>query len=326
MINYEIYIFILCIFIFVVLTGFITFLILYIFSLRKKTILNGLEDEKIKKDYDKEISKKTKASRLVSNTLNAVVVSFFVVLFGASLTINISSKYGNNDFTMVRVVESNSMSKKDKDNSYLEENNLNDQFQMFDMIVTHKLPKEEELKLFDVVVYDQDGIDVIHRIIHIEEPNEKNPDCRHFVLRGDANIYSDRIPVLYSQMKAIYRGEKVQFVGSIFMFFKEPAGILCMILIAFTCIGAPILENKLDALIRQRLLAIGYIKEDEEQDENTLLRAIARKFIHEEYLKIKEKNGYISRIENTEEQDQYRELARRLIHEEYSKMKENKGK
>ena len=77
------------------------------------------------------------------------------------------------------------------------------------------LPKEEDLKLYDIVVYKQDDIYVVHRIVGIEEPNEKHPNERYFLLQGDAVDSPDRFPVKYSQMQGIYTDEKIPFVGSI---------------------------------------------------------------------------------------------------------------
>ena len=261
--QHELFVFILCLFIFIALTAFFIFFIIHNFSLRKKIILNGLDDEKIIKEYEKTKEKKDKAGIVIGFAINIIFVALFVALFSASLVINISSEYGNNNFTTVRVVESNSMSKKEPTNSYLKENNLDNQFQMFDLIVTHKLPKEEDLKLYDVVVYDQDGLNIIHRIVKIEEPNEEHPDCRHFTLRGDANVYNDREPVLYKQMKAIYRNERVQFIGSFILFFKAPAGYLCILLIVFTCLAIPFIDYKTEKIIETRLIEIGVIKQQE---------------------------------------------------------------
>ena len=272
MYNYDLFVLILCLFIFVLLTGFISYLILHNHSMRKKMIRAGLEDEKIAKDYDLYKANKTSAAHVISTIFNVIFAAAFVVLFCASITINVSSKYGNNDFTTVRVVETNSMAKKDPVNSYLEENNLDDQFRMFDLVVTYKLPAEEDLKLYDIVVYEYEGLNIIHRIVAIEEPNNLHPDCRHFTLRGDANVYNDKEPVLYEQMKAIYRGENIPFIGSVFLFFQSPAGYICILLIVVTCIGIPMLENNLEKTISMRLIEIGFLNEQEVKNYKKLLK------------------------------------------------------
>ena len=154
------------------------------------------------------------------------------------------------------------MADKHKDNTYLENNNLNDQFDAFDLIFTRKLPGEFELELYDIVVYEYKGELIIHRIIGIEEPNEKHPDQRQFLLRGDAVKYSDEFPVLYEQMRAIYKGERIPKIGSFFAFMQSPAGYLCILLAVFAMIATPIAEKKLKEVKTARLIELGVICED----------------------------------------------------------------
>ena len=54
---------------------------------------------------------------------------------------------------------------------------------------------------------------------------------------------TDRFPVKYSQIKGIYRGERVQYVGSFVLFMQSPAGLLCILLILFGFIATPIAEK-----------------------------------------------------------------------------------
>jgi hypothetical protein len=147
------------------------------------------------------------------------------------------------------------MSEKHEKNDYLFNNDLNDQFQTFDLILTYKLPKEEDLKLYDIVVYEVDDILVIHRIVGIEEANDKHSE-RYFLLQGDAIERPDRFPVYYSQMKAIYRGERVPFVGSFITFMQSPAGWMCVILMAVTVIALPLIERKIKKVADERLVVL----------------------------------------------------------------------
>ena len=123
---------------------------------------------------------------------------------------------------------------------------------MFDIVITKELPGEYELELYDIVVYERDGMLVIHRIVEIEEPNAKHSE-RHFKLQGDASSRHDVYPVLYSQMKAIYEGDKIPFLGSVVLFIQSPPGWLCFILILFAILITPVVENKLLEEMRKRL-------------------------------------------------------------------------
>ena len=126
------------------------------------------------------------------------------------------------------------------------ENKLNDQFQQFDVVICEHIPDEKDLKLYDIVVYKHEDMYIIHRIVGIEEPNEKHPNERHFLLQGDAVDCSDKFPVLYSQMQGIYKGTRIPFVGSFVMFLQSPAGWLCMLLVVFAMIVTPIVEKILN--------------------------------------------------------------------------------
>lgn len=122
------------------------------------------------------------------------------------------------NFPPFKVVTSSSMASKFRNNTYLFENSLNDQVKRHDLLLTYAIPSEDELELYDIVIYEIDGKMVLHRIVGIEEPNEAHPGERYFLLQGDALERPDRFPVLYSQMRGIYRGERVPFVGSFILF------------------------------------------------------------------------------------------------------------
>ena len=136
------------------------------------------------------------------------------------------------------------------------ENGLQNQLQTVDLIVTEKLPDEFELQLYDIVVYEVDDTLIVHRIVRIEEPNEKHPNERHFLLQGDALENPDRFPVRYSQMKGIYAGKRLPFIGSFVMFLQSPAGYLCILLVLFSLIFAPFMDKKIEKEKQKRLALI----------------------------------------------------------------------
>ena len=125
---------------------------------------------------------------------------------------------------------------------------------MFDLVICHHLPAEDELELYDIVVYKQDDRYIIHRIVGIEEPNEQHPNERYFLLQGDAVEYPDKFPVLYSQMQGIYEGSRIPFLGSFVLFLQSPAGWLCVLLVVFAMIATPIVEKKIREEINKRIL------------------------------------------------------------------------
>ncbi|MBE6132958.1 MAG: hypothetical protein E7180_06195 [Erysipelotrichaceae bacterium] len=265
MTQFDLYVLILCFIVFILLGGLSLFIILYITKLSVKLIRHGVEDEKIIAQYEK--NKLKKKTGIIDYIVSGVFFLAVFAFFSFSIFVNVQEdKYFENIPTF-KVVNTGSMSYKNEKNTYLTLNNLNDQFSTFDVILTYKLPDEEDLKLYDIVVYELNGVMVVHRIIGIEEPNDKHPDQRYFLLQGDANDSPDRYPVLYSQMKGIYKGQNIPFIGSLITFMQSPAGWICIFLIIGTMIGTPILESYFEKEKNKRLLALGYFNKPEQINE-----------------------------------------------------------
>lgn len=263
--GYELYVFFLCLVVFTLLTGLFTAMLYYIVKTTLKTIRHGLEDERIKKEYEKQ-KQGNRITEAACKCLCAISLAVILVAFFLSVSIQLADDRVVGDLPVPKVVLSSSMAFQNDKNTYLKENGLNDQFDRFDLILTRELPDEFALERYDIVVYDYHGTLIIHRIIDIEEPNEKHPGHRQFLLRGDAAWYSDDYPVTYEQMLAIYRGEKIPYVGSFFAFMQSPAGYLCILLVVFAMIATPIVEKKFSVAKIERLKQIGYIEADETEE------------------------------------------------------------
>lgn len=256
--GYDLYIFILCLIVFTELTLLFGFMLRYIIKQAIKAIRHGLEDERIKIEYEKEMRVsplRKKVDRIVTLVLLVLIFS----LFATSISVHLVQKKAPGSLPIPKVVLSSSMEFKHEKNAYLEENRLDDQIGMFDLILTRELPSEFELELYDIVVYEYRGDMIIHRIVGIEEPNESHPGVRHFLLKGDAVPFNDEFPVLYEQMRGIYKGERIPYVGSFFAFMQSPAGYLCILLVIFAVVTTPIAEKKLWEAKVARLKQIGAI-------------------------------------------------------------------
>ena len=261
--GFDVYVFILCLIVFLLLTAIFTFFTVYFIKVSLKLIRLGAEDEKIKIEYEKTLtlSKRTKALSFLDKVFSLVVCVLIMAVFGVSACVNVESTKIVGDVPVVQVVQSSSMATRYEGNEYLYKNNITDQIQTFDLVTIHKLPDEMDLKLYDIVVYEVDDMLVIHRIVGIEEPNDKHSE-RYFVLQGDAVHVRDKFPVTYSQMKGIYRGERIPFIGSFVMFMQSPAGYLCILLVLFVLIALPIAEKKILNAKIARLIEIGYLTAD----------------------------------------------------------------
>lgn len=255
--TYRRYSLILCVVVFIFLTAVFSVFLYYTAKLKIKTINGGGEDEKILKDYRKKQrktkGKKHKKATKLGKTFSVFFSLLFCGFFALAFSLGLAQNGTQRNMPLFRVVNSASMSYKHRRNEYLFKNELNNQFNTYDLIVTHKLPSEYDLKIYDVVVYEVDDTLVVHRIVGIEEPNAKHPNERWFTLQGDAVQNADRFPVLYSQMRAIYYGKRVPFAGSFISFLQSPAGYLCLLLFLVEIIVEPIVNKRIQKAISARL-------------------------------------------------------------------------
>lgn len=259
MTAYDVYVFFLCLVVFTLLTALFAVLLTKLIRYYIKLVKCGAEDENIKTEYAKakqQNSRGSKALGCICATVVFVVTAVIFVLFAVSAFMSAKTNAPVADIPMLKVVKSNSMACKNANNDYLFDNNLNNQIQTFDLIVLHKLPKQEELKQYDIVAYERDGNLILHRIVNIEEPNAEHPQQRYFLLQGDAVEYPDKFPVLYEDMRGIYQNEHLPFIGSFFMFMQSPAGWLCILLILFAMVATPIAEKKIKAVTDDRYALI----------------------------------------------------------------------
>ena len=256
--THQTYILILCIFVFVLLTGLLGAMLYVLLKQGHKLIYFGHEDERIKIEYMKE-QQSSAFLRAISVLLTLAILAAVLAGFVVSVFIQLNQNKPVDGIALPRVVLSRSMSVVNPKNTDLQKDGVDNQILKNDLIFIHAMPAESELELYDIVVYkDHMGDMVIHRIVGIEEPNAKHPNQRHFALRGDANAYNDQYPVLYEQMYGIYKDERIANVGSFFAFMQSPAGYLCILLIIIAVIATPILEKKLWEAKIARLKVIGF--------------------------------------------------------------------
>ncbi len=278
MAGFDVYVLVLCVIVFLLLTATLGYGIWYITKLTIKLIKAGQEDEKLKKEYDKYL-KKQKGNKALSTLDRVVSLCLFVVVLGAfvfTLCTNVNGDKKVGDTPVLQVVQSGSMAYRSEYNNKVGNNpEIDNQIQVFDLIVIHKLPAEQDLKLYDIVVYEVENILIAHRIVGIEEPNDKHSE-RYFLLHGDAVENPDRFPVRYSQMKGIYQNQRVPFVGSLIMFLQSPAGYLCVLLIAVALFVAPAVDKKLWKAKMERLATIAASPNATEQDKQLAVELVQK--------------------------------------------------
>ena len=242
MTNYEIYVFILCFIVFVLLTGLSVTAVTVIVKLTIKLIRYGDEDEYILHLFKPENIKKEKIKKRIDWVISLMLCIVFGFAFLFSLVINLTEDKFVANVPAYRVICSESMSKKHSDNTYLAENNLNNQLDMFDLAKFNMVSSGQQIELYDIVVYQKDNNMICHRIVDIVEQKGETV----YVLQGDAVKNPDTEVVRFEQIKAVYAGEKIPHICSFILFLQSPAGWLCILLVVFAVIATPVAEGKLE--------------------------------------------------------------------------------
>ena len=173
-------------------------------------ITSGALDKDIKKSISEKLNRQQKKnSQFCAITERVISITFCTIFCILLLTVGVLSCVGDTKvkkIPAIKVIPSTSMSEKYENNTYLFDNNLNDQIKMFDLVILNELPKEEDLQLYDIVVYEHiSGTLLIHRIVGIEEPNESHPNERYFLLQGDAVHYPDSFPVRQRKPQLVWK-------------------------------------------------------------------------------------------------------------------------
>lgn len=257
MVGFNVYQTIIALIVYVLLVVFIVTVIWVIINSKLKLIKLGMEDKSIIKEREDNLKKKENVRVRVLDWVNKIASLLFsclvIVVFVFSIVLKVNENKKVGDFALFKVVASGSMSRKHKENAYLFREKLDNQFSTFDLILLEKLPDEFDIKLYDVIMYEYEDTLIIHRVIGIEEPNEQHPDSRRFTFRGDYVEASDRFQVTYDQMRGMYSGKRIPFVGSFVFFLQSPAGAMCIILILIFMIAIPIIEKKINKARERRL-------------------------------------------------------------------------
>lgn len=127
------------------------------------------------------------------------------------------------------VVASGSMSQRNKANDYLDEHNLNNQFNTYDVIIIEAVQSEDDLSTYDVVAYQNDkGEIILHRIIG---DFEDEFGVTRYITRGDSNNETDDYNPVFEDIRGKYINIRIPIVGMLILFFQSFIGIITVILL-----------------------------------------------------------------------------------------------
>ena len=205
-----------------------------------------------KERIDKNSLKREKTKKIVGKTIGYAFLAAVVIFFGFS----VYSRFFNNNLIFgdsgFIVISSGSMSQRNEANDYLDEYNLTNQFDTYDIIGITRYDSIEEVKLYDVVAfYGQDDVIYVHRIIEVRDNNT-------FVTRGDSNAISDTNRLYngyltYDKIIGYYNDFRVQLIGVFIVFLQSNSGIITILSVVYCLLMFDHYKSKYDETIEKRI-------------------------------------------------------------------------
>ena len=222
-----------------------------------EAINEGKKDKEIIEETIQQLKDKTKKSKKAFGFIKSVVFYVLLVFLIPVFIFSIVNKLQGNTTMIgensVMVVASGSMSEKNPANSYLFDSSnskVNNQFNTYDVIVLNKVNSEFDLSKYDVIAFRNDeGINVIHRIIDIEYKN----GVRTFITRGDANAANDVYHPTFEDVIGKYNNKKINTIGIFVIFFQSAPGIITIIATVYCFIMLDNISGKVSKTQEERL-------------------------------------------------------------------------
>ena len=209
-----------------------TFLFRHYFLSQIHTIENGEDDlyllDNVIEETKREKSKRRKAMRIVGKVISYLILGVIAAFFIYSLVNRFTSGVTMIGDKAMVVIGSGSMSQQNEANTYLKTNNLNNQFNTYDIIQIQKYKDVDQVKLYDVVAYRNDeNIVIVHRVIEIKETD----GTKTFITQGDSNNASDvgsqyKESLSYDRIVGYYTNFRIKGVGAFIVFLQSNSGII----------------------------------------------------------------------------------------------------
>lgn len=199
-------------------------------------------------------NKGRKTLRIVGRVSEYVILGLISAFFLFSLY----SRFAGNSlpfgkYSMI-VIATDSMSIKNSNNTYLEEHDLNNQFNAHDIIGVEPYQSQDEVQLYDVVAYKSDSqVIIVHRIRAIETVDGEIV----YHTRGDKNAIDDDNNLYggyltYDRIIGHYNGNRIKDLGIFIIFVQSNAGIITIVSIVYCLLMYDRFNNKYEKAVAAR--------------------------------------------------------------------------
>ena len=231
--------------------GVISFLIYERQSSIKEIKEGYLDSELIYEDHLREV--KNKKYKILKKSLD-IGLDVLIALLGLLFLVGIVDKTINISSLPIKsvVIATGSMSEKNEENDYLFENHLDNQIQVNDLIFLDKVTSLDEVKLYDIICYENDeNLRIVHRVVEVNE--------NYLITRGDANNADDNIQIRLDDIVGKYNGIKIPGIGSFTFFLSSDYGISTISFILLLSIVYYFVKSSIEKVEDKR---ITYLKEE----------------------------------------------------------------
>lgn len=198
-----------------------------------------------------EINKKQiRVKKTFSVILNLILIALIGVILGFGIYSQVTkSIYTINNTTYVTVA-TGSMASKNKDNTYLENENLHDQIEQFSLIRLDEVSKNDEIEMYGIYAYKNvEGDLIIHRVI--EKTIKEN--VTYYTFRGDANSLSDYYLIKEDDILFKYNGDKNVPLGYFVSFLGSLIGDITLIYLIIAFLALEYYDSKKSRIIKKDL-------------------------------------------------------------------------
>ncbi len=207
--------------------------------------------------------KKSKISKIVFLSLYGVFAAFIIALMITSITYRVNGDMLFINDTTYLTIKTPSMSDVHKENTYIQENNLDNQIEQYALINVKRVASVDELNIYDVVAFKANDLIYVHRLI---EKNEGSDGEILLTFKGDANngSYSFEKGVSFDNVIGVYNGYQSLFWGTMITYLQSNIGIIAMTLALVFLVNLEVQEELIDCDYSKRLKYLA-TKLDKEQ-------------------------------------------------------------
>lgn len=215
-------------------------------KLIKEINLGSYDARLVFERHEKEIKSKNKKHIFLRQFIN-ITSNLLILIIGIMFLIGVVDSFVNVSNIKTFAVPTGSMSYKNEENTYLVENDLNNQIQINDLVFVKKINSLDDLKLYDIICYKDDTrkINIIHRVIEINDDYVKT--------KGDANSEIDLKNIYFDDIIGKYIDVRVPYIGGFVLFTSSNYGLLTFASVLLALLTYAISRNKVDGVEEKRL-------------------------------------------------------------------------